>query len=147
MIYVKFTAFCSRLANPFGHPSQVRTQVLVLQTCVDLRRLASPFGQGLSLYTVPAYSLYPADSWTKLVKRWRGDLQNPAGRKTDAMDQIPFGIMGFYLFVHLSFSIGLFVFLPYWHFVELRCNTQHCHNAPKKIWFIFFVVIMTYISE
>ena len=35
-----------RLANPFGHPSQVRTQVLVLQTCVDLRRLASPFGQG-----------------------------------------------------------------------------------------------------
>ena len=30
-----------RLANPFGHPSQVRTQVLVLQTCVDLRvRLA-----------------------------------------------------------------------------------------------------------
>ena len=36
-----------RLANPFGHPSQVRgTQVLVLQTCVDLRRLTSPFGQG-----------------------------------------------------------------------------------------------------
>ena len=34
-----------RLANPFGHPSQVRTQVLVLQTRVDLRRLASPFGQ------------------------------------------------------------------------------------------------------
>ena len=51
MICVKFTAcllrLASRLANPFGHPSQVRTQVLVLQTCVDLRRLASPFGQGL----------------------------------------------------------------------------------------------------
>ena len=31
----------SRLAKPFGHPSQVRMQVLVLQTCVDLRvRLA-----------------------------------------------------------------------------------------------------------
>ena len=30
----------------FGHPSQVRTQVLVLQTCVDLRQLASPFDQG-----------------------------------------------------------------------------------------------------
>ena len=32
----------SRLANPFGgHPSEVRTQTLVLQTCVDLRvRLA-----------------------------------------------------------------------------------------------------------
>ena len=47
-ICVKFTAFCdlrelaSRFANPFGHPSQVRTQVLVL------RRLASPFGQGLT---------------------------------------------------------------------------------------------------
>ena len=47
-VCVKFTTFCdlrelaSRLANPFGHPSQVRTQVLVLQTCVDLRvRLAS----------------------------------------------------------------------------------------------------------
>ena len=34
-----------RLANPFGHSSQVRTQVLVLQT----RRLASPFGQGLRI--------------------------------------------------------------------------------------------------
>ena len=33
----------SRLANPFGHHSQVR---LVLQTCADLRWLASPFGQG-----------------------------------------------------------------------------------------------------
>ena len=36
---VKCTAFCdlrelvSRLTNSFGHPSQVRTQVLVLQTC------------------------------------------------------------------------------------------------------------------
>ena len=39
-----------RLANPFGHPSQVRTQVLVLQTCVDLRRLASPFRQGFREY-------------------------------------------------------------------------------------------------
>ena len=34
-----------RLANPFGHPSQVRTQVLLLQTCVDLRvRLARALG-------------------------------------------------------------------------------------------------------
>ena len=32
-----FLRLVSRLANPFGHPSQVRTQVLVLQTCVDLR--------------------------------------------------------------------------------------------------------------
>ena len=29
--------FASRLANPLGYSSQVRTQVLVLQTCVDLR--------------------------------------------------------------------------------------------------------------
>ena len=36
-----FLRLASRLANPFGHPSQVRTQVLILQTCVDLRvRLA-----------------------------------------------------------------------------------------------------------
>ena len=41
-----FLRLASRLANPFDHPSQVRTQVLLLQTCVDLRRLASPFGQG-----------------------------------------------------------------------------------------------------
>ena len=33
----------SRVANPFGHPSQVRAQVLVLQTWVDVCRLASPF--------------------------------------------------------------------------------------------------------
>ena len=31
--------------NPFGHPSQVRTQDLVLQMCDDL--IASPFRQGL----------------------------------------------------------------------------------------------------
>ena len=52
MICVKLTFFlrlASRLANPFGHPSQVRTQVLVLQTCVDLRRLASSFGQGITI--------------------------------------------------------------------------------------------------
>ena len=42
-----FFRLASRLANPFGHPSQVPMQVLVLQTCIDLRRLASPFGQGL----------------------------------------------------------------------------------------------------
>ena len=52
-IYVKFTAFydlrelASRLANPFGHPSQGRMQVLVCKlalTCIDLRvRLASGF--------------------------------------------------------------------------------------------------------
>ena len=44
-----FFRLASRLANPFGHPSQVCTQVLVFQTCVDLRRLASPLGQGFSL--------------------------------------------------------------------------------------------------
>ena len=41
-----FLRLASGLANTFGHPSQVRTQVLVLKTCVDLSRLASPFGQG-----------------------------------------------------------------------------------------------------
>ena len=46
-----FLRLASRLANPFDHPSQVRTQVLVLQTCVDLRRLASPFGQGFTTYS------------------------------------------------------------------------------------------------
>ena len=43
-----FLQLASRLANSFGRPSEVRTQVLVLQTCVDLRRLASPFAQGLT---------------------------------------------------------------------------------------------------
>ena len=39
MICVKFTVFGD--LRPFGHPSQARTQVFVLQTCVDLRvRLA-----------------------------------------------------------------------------------------------------------
>ena len=32
-----FLRLVSRLANLFGHPSQVRTQVLVWQTCIDLR--------------------------------------------------------------------------------------------------------------
>ena len=37
---MKFASFCehaSQLANLFGHPSQVRMQVLVLQTCINLR--------------------------------------------------------------------------------------------------------------
>ena len=34
----------ARLVTPFGHPSQVRTQVLVLQTCVDSRVRASSLG-------------------------------------------------------------------------------------------------------
>ena len=42
-----FLRLASRFAIPFGHFSQVCAQVLVLQTYVDLRRLASPFGQGL----------------------------------------------------------------------------------------------------
>ena len=35
--FCDFRELVIRLANPFGHPSQVRTQVLVLQTCVDWR--------------------------------------------------------------------------------------------------------------
>ena len=48
MVYVKFTASCDLRADLriYGHPSQVCTQVLVLQTCFDLRLLASPFVQG-----------------------------------------------------------------------------------------------------
>ena len=53
----------SRLANPFGHPSQVRSQVLVLQTCVDFRRLASPLGEGLTqgenVHSKLAYKIKP----------------------------------------------------------------------------------------
>ena len=50
---MKFTTFCdvrelaSRLANTFGLPSQVRTQVLVLQTCINWHRLVSPLSQGI----------------------------------------------------------------------------------------------------
>ena len=51
-----FLRFASRLANPFGHLSQVCTQVLVLQACVDLRRLASSFGQGLIIDKVLYYN-------------------------------------------------------------------------------------------
>ena len=53
MICVKFTAFfrlVSQLAK-LGHPSQVHTQVLVLQTSVDLCRLETPFGQGFRYFS------------------------------------------------------------------------------------------------
>ena len=52
-ICMKFTTFCNlcelatRLANPFGHPLQVHKQVLVWQTCTDLHRLVSSFGQDI----------------------------------------------------------------------------------------------------
>ena len=36
-IYGFSVRLASRLTNPFAHPSQVRTQVLVLRICVDLR--------------------------------------------------------------------------------------------------------------
>ena len=44
-----FLQLASWLANLFGRPSQVRTQVLVSQTCIDLHWLVSPFGQGFKL--------------------------------------------------------------------------------------------------
>ena len=62
MICVKCTAFwdlrpASRLANPFGDPSQFRTQVLSLQTCVacvDLRgRLARALEYTPRLFEIP----------------------------------------------------------------------------------------------
>ena len=46
-----FLRLASRLANPFGHPLQVRAQVLVLQTCIDLRvRLARALGGGWGIF-------------------------------------------------------------------------------------------------
>ena len=57
----KFTAFfvlrelTSRLANAFAHPSQVRTQVLVLQTCIDLRSTCESVWPGLNNHKDPFY--------------------------------------------------------------------------------------------
>ena len=42
-----FLRAASWLVDPFGHSLQVCTQVLVLQTCIDLHRLVSLFGQVL----------------------------------------------------------------------------------------------------
>ena len=70
MMCVKCAAFCDlrvALRIQFGHPSQVRAQVLVLQTCVDLRQLASPFGQGLTVMQPLNLSL----NLSYLVKRWK----------------------------------------------------------------------------
>ena len=44
--FLRLRERASGLVNPFAHSSQARTQVLLLQTCADLCRLASPFGQG-----------------------------------------------------------------------------------------------------
>ena len=51
-----FLQVVSRLANQFGDPSQVRTQVLVLQTYVDLHQLVSQFGQGFTVSTCSCIS-------------------------------------------------------------------------------------------
>ena len=64
-----FLPLASQLVNPFGHPLQVRTQVLVLQTCIDLRRLASTcesvwpvlYFDTLYLYTTKAYHQNSSD--------------------------------------------------------------------------------------
>ena len=52
---------CEPSCEPFGHPSQVRTQVLVLQTSVDLRRLAIPSGQGFKSSRVTI--VFGVESW------------------------------------------------------------------------------------
>ena len=54
---MKFTDFL-RLPNLFGHPSQVRAQVLVLQICVDLP-VESSFGQGFSGAYLPPERIWP----------------------------------------------------------------------------------------
>ena len=38
------------LASPFGHPTQVSTQVQLAATCDYLRLLASPFGKSFTVY-------------------------------------------------------------------------------------------------
>ena len=48
MICVQFAAFLDLRAD-LRIRLATRMQVLVLQTCVDLRQLVSPFGQGFSL--------------------------------------------------------------------------------------------------
>ena len=60
-----------RLANPFGHPSQAHTQVLVLQNCVDLRRRASPFGQGFRFrrqFRISKFTSFSVSNLTLTVK-------------------------------------------------------------------------------
>ena len=57
--------------NPFGHPSQARTQVLVLQSYIDLR---VRFGQGFKRYKKLLYNLqdliiFPDDVEYKRVKQ------------------------------------------------------------------------------
>ena len=67
MIRVEFTAFCdlrADFANPFGHPSQV------LQTCVDLSRRASPFGQGFRLTSSFDLPLHQTRRKAFLVHAW-----------------------------------------------------------------------------
>ena len=81
-----------RLANPFGHPSQVRTQVLVLQTCVDLRRLVSPFGQGfkaLSVWSVTSKVQFTTEI-TSLVKSRMGRGRGKVTQTSIHMNQIPY---------------------------------------------------------
>ena len=63
--YVREIYGLLRLAYPFGQPLQVHAQVLALQNCVALHRLASPFGQSSKLPVV--YKRYCTYLWTSAV--------------------------------------------------------------------------------
>ena len=92
----------SRLANPFGHPSQVRTQVLVLQTCVDLRQLASPFGQGfrftaLHIWSYLGLALLPnvESKFCQYTKhRLQGLMQTPKRSQDRSHDSVCSSALG-----------------------------------------------------
>ena len=51
-----FLRLASRLSNPFGHPSQVRTQVLVLQTCIMQVRLAKAYNESTCAWFFECYN-------------------------------------------------------------------------------------------
>ena len=68
-----FLRLASRLANPFGHPSQVRTQVLVLQTCVDLAR-ALGFHESMVPYSCYCLVGYNLQVFIQIYSSWEQKL-------------------------------------------------------------------------
>ena len=126
MICVKFTAFCGL---------RIRLATL-LQTCVDLRRLAGPFGQGFRRAKHKASVMFKVTN--KKAPEYLSEMFTKV-EETNPLLSSSLRVSMSFSFLFLSFSLVLFCFyVRAWHFGKLvsslprQNRTENGDKFPKE---------------